>query len=254
MSTVSSDPVFREFAPWYPDVNEEIFEWRHMLAAILDARSRFTMIEAGCGYGRWLVSAAHAIRRLRPELAFSFMGIEAEPTHFKMLRKHFLDNHIDPDEHQLLFGAVEQFDGDAMFVIGHANEWWGQYVVNSDGTGRFDTYENAEVQKVPAYSLDTLLRRFEFVDYIDFDIQMSEARVIPAGIDMMTKKVRRAFVETHGDWIHDIVQNSFQTHGWKMATRHGFSCGQFRCEEETEFGPITFDGGVQCWLNPTLVY
>jgi FkbM family methyltransferase len=235
-----------------PSINEEIFKWRHMLSAILDARDTFTMIEAGCGYGRLLVSAARAIRQRRPELAFSFMGVEAEPTHFELLRKYLLENDIDPNCHHLVFGAVEGFDGEAMFVTGHASEWWGQYVVNADGTGRIDSYQNAEVRKVPAYSLDTLLKRFEYVDYIDFDIQMSEARAIPAGIEIMTKKVRRAFVETHGKWIHDIVQNSFQSRGWQMVARHGFGSGEFRCEEKTEYGSITFDGGVQCWLNPLL--
>jgi hypothetical protein len=235
MRDISADPICREFTPWhgrapayfdvnflgqltdvsfnagwadaervrerdtwppYPKIEEEIFEWRHMLSAILEARDTFTMIEAGCGYGRWLVSAACAIRRRRPELGFSFMGIEAEPTHFRWLRKHLLDNDVDPDRHHFVFGA-------ATFVTGHASEWYGQYVVNPDGTGRIDTYENAKLCKVPAYSLDTLLKRFEFVDYIDFDIQMSEARAIPFGINIMTKKSPASF-----------CRNSWPSHPW----------------------------------------
>jgi hypothetical protein len=58
----------RESWPPYPAISEEIFEWRHMLAAILEARDTFTMIEAGCGYSKWLTSAACAIKRRRPEL------------------------------------------------------------------------------------------------------------------------------------------------------------------------------------------
>jgi FkbM family methyltransferase len=252
MHDISADPICREFIPWqgrapayfdvsflgqltdvafnagwadaervrerdawppYPKIDEEIFEWRHMLSAILEARGSFTMIEAGCGYGRWLMAAACAIRRRRPEMVFFFMGIEAEPTHFGWLRKHFLDNNVDPDQHHLVFGAVEDLDGEATFVTGHASGWYGQYVANRDCTGRIETYENAKLRKVPAYSLDTLLERFEFVDYIDFDIQMSEARAIRSGIDTMTKKVRRAFVETHGHQIHAIVRDSFRSRG-----------------------------------------
>ncbi len=291
MQDISADPICREFTPWhghapayfdvnflgqltdvsfnagwadaervrerdawppYPQINEEIFEWRHMLSAILEAHDTFTMIEAGCGYGRWLVSAACAIRRRRPELVFSCMGIEAEPMHFHWLHKHFLDNNVDPNQHHLVFGAVEDLDGEATFVTGHADEWYGQYVVNPDGSGRIDTHENASLRKVPAYSLDTLLERFEFVDYIDFDIQMSEARAIPSGIATMTKKVRRAFIETHGHQIHGIVEDSFRSRGWRMVACHGFGCPNFECEEETEYGLIKFYGGLQCWVNPAL--
>ena len=152
----------RDAWPPYPKIDEEIFEWRHMLSAILEARGSFTMIEAGCGYGRWLMAAAYALRRRRPEMVFSFMGIEAEPTHFGWLRKHFLDNNVDPDQHHLVFGAVEDLDGEATFVTGHASEWYGQYVINrADGTKvARETYENAKLRKVsrlfPRYVAEAL--------------------------------------------------------------------------------------------------
>jgi len=50
---------------------------------------------------------------------------------------------------------------------------------------------------------------------MDFDIQKSEVRAIPAGIDEMTRKVRRVFVETHGHQIHELVRRSFATYGFK---------------------------------------
>ena len=71
----------------------------------------------------------------------------------RWLRKHLLDNNVDPDQHHLVLGAVEDLDGEAMFVTGHASEWYGQYVVNPDGTGRFDTYENAKRAKLPPIPL-----------------------------------------------------------------------------------------------------
>ena len=241
----------RDAWPPYPRIDEEIFEWRHLFSAILEARNTFTMIEGGCGYGRWLIAAACALRRCRPQLAVSLMGIEAEEKHFQWLHKHFRDNGIDPADHHPLFGAVEDYDGKTLFVTGHSAEWYGQYVVNSPAD-RFDNYRDAQVREVPAYSIPTLLSRFERVDLMDLDIQMSEVRAIPAGIGEMTRKVRRVFVETHGHQIHDVVSQSFKSHGWLCVEQHGFACPEFCCQEITRFGPIMFDGGLQCWINPAV--
>ncbi|HYM01567.1 MAG TPA: hypothetical protein VET85_01400 [Stellaceae bacterium] len=72
----------------YPAVSEETFEWELLLSAVLDARDRFVMIEAGAGYGRWLVTAACALRQRRPEVAFHLIGVEAEPQHFAWMKQH----------------------------------------------------------------------------------------------------------------------------------------------------------------------
>jgi hypothetical protein len=92
-----------------------------------------------------------------------------------------------PAEHHLIFGAVEDKDDEALFVTGNSTEWYGQYVVERP-EDRFDGYANADVKRVPTFSIRSLLSRFERVDYMDLDIQMSELRAIPAGIDEMTKK------------------------------------------------------------------
>jgi hypothetical protein len=179
------------------------------------------------------------------------MGVEAEPNHFQWLHKHFQDNGVDPTDHLLIFGAVEDSDREVLFVTGHSTEWYGQYVVNSP-EDRFDGYRDVDVRRVPAYSIPTLLSKLDRVDFMDIDIQMSEVRAIPAGIGAMTKKVRRVFIETHGHQIHDAVRKCFDSHGWTCVDQYGFTCPEFRCEEATTFGPITFNGGLQCWLNPAV--
>jgi hypothetical protein len=65
----------------YPKANEEIFEWLALLEAVLKSGDTFTMIEAGAGYGRWLVSAACALRSL------------GRPT-----RMHFSRHHLEQRE------------------------------------------------------------------------------------------------------------------------------------------------------------
>jgi hypothetical protein len=51
--------------PSYPAINEEIFEWRMLLSAVLAAKGSFAMVEAGAGYGRWLVAGALAAKHKR---------------------------------------------------------------------------------------------------------------------------------------------------------------------------------------------
>src|SRR5262245_19881474 len=43
-----------------PVPNEDYFEWVTLIEAVVEARERFTMIELGAGWGRWLANAALA--------------------------------------------------------------------------------------------------------------------------------------------------------------------------------------------------
>jgi FkbM family methyltransferase len=231
--------------PPYPPLQGETFEWELLLSAIIDARDRFTMIEAGAGYGRWLISAVCAIRLRRPELSFSLMGVEAEPAHFQWMQKHFRDNGVDPADHRLIYGAVDAKDGESTFMFGHdPAEWYGAYI---PGPNRLaDSVGNNTPHKVPAYSIASLLEPFERVDLIDFDIQGSEEDAIPAWIDAMTRKVKRAFVETHGFNEHAAVHQAFGLRKWKCL--HNYN---FESEAMTPYGTLKFLGeGVQCWINP----
>ena len=85
----------------------------------------------------------------------------------------------------------------------------------------------------------------------DCDIQYAEGRVIPASMEAMTRKVKRVFVETHSSDIHEIVYRAFESHGWECRDKYGYVHG---CPsvEATPFGPISFQDGIQCWVNRNL--
>ena len=284
----TTDPVFREFVPWhgnvaagfdvnfvgqltdvsfnkgwddkermrnrycwppYPPIDEEIFEWRIMLSAILEAKDSLTMVEAGAGYGRWMVSAASACRLRRPELKCYFIGIEADPTHYKWMRKHFVDNGLDPDSHRLIYGGIDATDGEETFLCtDEPSGWYGQHLAYADHhrTNSNDGYKRLTVS---TFSIDTILSDLDRVDLMDFDIQYAEGRAIPASISTMTHKVRRVFVETHSAEIHKIVYTTFDSHGWKCTDKYGYVNGS-PSVEATPFGYVSFEAGLQCWLNP----
>ncbi|MGH7102387.1 MAG: hypothetical protein ACREFJ_08315 [Acetobacteraceae bacterium] len=239
------DPV-----PHLP-LGEETFEWLTLLDAILAARGRFVMVEAGAGYGRWLVGAALAVRQAHPGLPCLLIGVEGDAHHYACMRKHFRDNGLDPDEHRLIHGAVSDRDGNGEFAVNDDHTgWWGQWLMRQDTplAGALDL----RTEPIRTCSIETLLRGLPRVDHMDFDIQSAEGIVIAAGIDAMTAKVKRVFVETHTPELHSAVAGTFRSRGWQSVHHYGFVHGHMTCEDETPFGPVNFQGGLQCWLNPSV--
>src|SRR6516164_7775912 len=81
---------WRHLRPYYrwryaddsrPDFNEEYIEWVALAEAVAAAHKHFVMIELGAGWGRWLLNAG-ALARLRGDLTFQLVGVEAEPRHY----------------------------------------------------------------------------------------------------------------------------------------------------------------------------
>ncbi|MBA3430334.1 MAG: hypothetical protein H0U16_02480 [Actinobacteria bacterium] len=52
----------RQDAGNLPRPDEEYIEWIDVLEAVSNARDRFTMVELGAGWARWLVNAVAALR------------------------------------------------------------------------------------------------------------------------------------------------------------------------------------------------
>ncbi len=227
--------------PPLPEVSEEYFEWICAAEAIAQARGRFTMVELGAGYGRWMMDALGLIRQLRrDDLTPHFIGVEAEPTHFDWMAQHLRNNGLDPAAHRLVQGAVAGRDGKVRFAIGNADAWYGQSIVTDATTGL------ASIE-VPAWSLTTLLHDVPMVDLIDIDIQGAEAEVCEAAARVIDEKVRRIYIGTHGVAIEHSLRALFRKLGWRNLVDYRMGRAQ-----TTPFGRIMFGDGVQCWLNPRL--
>ena len=228
----------------YPPISEESFEWIAVLDSVLEAHKTLTMFELGAGFGRWMVTAVCAARRKRRDLVLKLVGVEPEPTHFGFMHQHFLDNGLNSKEHNLIEAAVNANGKPVSFVVGHPREWYGESIVEQ---GFFaQDYPAARIIRVPAVTLNNLLKPHRYVDLVDADIQGAELEVVTSSIDAMTKKVRRAYISTHSADIHSKVAQAFRTAGWTLREIHGWSGEK---HEETQFGPISFGDGIQYWLN-----
>ena len=242
-------------------------EWAGALRAVLAATAEFVVLELGAGWGPWLVALASAAGRRGVE-RIHLVGVEAARDHCAYMATHFRDNGLDANQHTLLHGVVGVADGFAEFpVLTDPAGVWGAAAVQPDHTkpllfrmarqGYRALRASARAllkgpagppatERLPSYSLPTLLRPFETVDLIHVDIQGDEYRVLAAARDVLARKVRRIVVGTHGRDIEQRLLEEMTGRGWAL---EGEEACQFRQHGTTL---SLFRDGCQVWRNPTL--
>ena len=218
----------------YPAFDEEYFEWIDLLESVIHAQGHYIMFELGAGWGRWSANAAMALRRLGGT-SYTIVAVEAEPTHFKWLAEHLLMNGLELEKFNLIEAAVAATDGQVGFHIssklyGGPASWYGQAIGGP--------------VIVPAVSLNTLLAGYQVVDLIDLDVQGHELDVLQAAPWELCRKVKRVHIGTHFG-MDEPLRALFHGLGWKCLWAYG--CGT---TAETEWGRISFEDGVQSWVNP----
>ena len=244
----------------HPAYNEEYLEWIDVLEAVAGADGTFTMIELGAGWGRWLMNGA-AAARAHGRLRLQLVGVEAEPTHFRWMQQHFADNLVEDQTLTLIEAAVAAEEGRVRFQIGDASAWYGQQIVVSTphasaratARSRIRTLlrrrahaepASAATANVRAVTLTSILDRLECVDLIDLDVQGIEADVLES-TERALAKVKRVHIGTHSADNEQRLRALFDGLGWENL--NDYACG---AEAETPWGPITFEDGVQTWVNP----
>jgi FkbM family methyltransferase len=241
-----SSPVGRALAPAGnepPVVNNEYLEWIDVLESVTQASGQFVMIEGGAGWGRWLVRAARALEHVSG-LPYHLIAVEAEPTHFAWLRIHLRDNGIDLNFCDLHHAALAARGGEALFLTGKPDEWYGQRIIEAEEL-REVADEDTDTVVVPTLTLGSLIRDLDHVDLVDLDIQGAEAEVLANASVELDTKVRRVHVATHSEDVETELRALFRTLGWVVVNDYG--CGS---TSTTPWGEISFVDGVQTWLNP----
>jgi FkbM family methyltransferase len=222
----------------YPPFNEEYFEWIDLLESVIDAKFRFTMIELGAGWGRWLCQAGKALGQVNPQIPYHLIGVEAEPTHFAWMKEHFKENGIDLTKCNLIQAAVSKKDGICRFFVGDAYSSYGQRIASN-------IEEDKKIQEVEAISLKTLLNGLDLVDLIDLDVQGAEYDILAAVPQKLWGKIKRIHIGTHSTKVEMNLKKLFKKLGWE--NKYDFPMSK---KIETEYGEISFQDGVQSWVNP----
>ncbi len=261
-------PAGRKLTP-DPLFDEEYFEWIDLLESVVAAQGSYTMIELGAGYGRWVVRAACALKQRHPGMPCHLIAVEAEPVVYQWMRRHFNNNGIDPNQHLLIHGAVCETPGDVLFYIGgprggafdrHPSSWYGQFLVpskdlNSDSVpdGQYSGFPVNLHQsgwrsiRVPAVTLAGILKDLDRVDLLDMDIEGHELPAVQLNTEALNAKVKRLHIGTHGKEIEDQLKQLLSAQGWECLFEYT-GCST----SDTPYGNISFENGVQSWVNPRL--
>ncbi len=176
--------------PTYPLRNsEDYFEWVDLLTAIDRAKDKFTMIEIGAGYGRWIANAAGALTRRKSgnPLSMRLIALEADKGRFEMMIRNCQNNGIAKEDVGLYRAACTP-DGKPVFMFVNNNYgegvWYDPRIEAQFAGKPVDilpfTHDNGQkfvIERIPAMRLDSLLT--EPVDFIDMDIQGAEITSCP---------------------------------------------------------------------------
>jgi len=231
----------------YPSFDEDYFEWIDVLDAVATATRRFTMVELGAGYGRWLVNAAAAARQCGG-FELCLVAVEAEPTHYRWMRQHFTDNGISPESHRLVEAAVSTTQERVSFQIGEPSAWYGQAIELNRWrvpSVRRRGLAKRTLMEVPAVTLPGILGDLDEIDLIDADLQGIEADVFESAEALLSEKVKRVHIGTHGARNERRLRRLFAALGWENV--YDYPSGT---EVDTPWGRIAFQDGVQTWRNP----
>ncbi len=225
----------------YPPVNEECFDWLGLMAAVLSADSRFTMVEIGAGWGRWLVAGAKLARQRG--IPCRLLGVEADADHFRWMLEVFRDNALGSDECQLCSGAVAPEDGPA-FLLRHERpeQNYGQHLVDP-ASFPVQNHPGHYIAEVNAKSLRSILHPLDCVDFLRCDVGGAEDEILSSAsteldrVRILQISTRKATDERLHAWLQDM--------GWINVFRF-----PPETTAETPYGPVAFGEGLQTWLHP----
>ena len=81
----NSAPTGKILTPYIPSVGEEYFEWIDLLESVLAADDKFTMVELGAGWGRWLVDAWSVLKQIgKTDRGLLLVGVRSRADAFRM--------------------------------------------------------------------------------------------------------------------------------------------------------------------------
>jgi hypothetical protein len=206
--------------------SEDYYEWIDLLEALYHSRGRFTMIELGAGYGRWIANAALAAQRLRDgrQLQLCLVGVEAEERRFQWMSEHLSVNGIDSASTLLLSNGIAGDFSHGLIGTASVHDGFGERFqpVDTSAVKRFIEqkirhvyvpgnpcpYQIIEVIPISEVIKRTFARWGECViDLVDMDIQGAEEIALPQSMDLINDCVKRMHIGTHARRIDETLYN-----------------------------------------------
>jgi hypothetical protein len=155
---------------------------------------------------------------------------------------------------------VTPYGGHERFFVGRPDSWYGQAIDENAKPASLSPSTlrklraraflgrpikpSADIIDVPALPLYDVLAPLPPVDLIDMDIQGAEFGVIRRSIGILDDKVKRLHIGTHSTHVEDRLRTLLGGREWIL--ERDYPCGT---TQDTPYGPVTFQDGVQSWVN-----
>lgn len=263
-------PTIADGEGWFEAVN-----W---VAAAQEAHGHYVMVTLGACYGAQAVGSYRALQALNP-MPYKLVAVEADPGNVAWTIRHFRDNGIDADRQWIVEAAMSDTNAPVFFPVGSpgtgaqncfsTNEHKARaaYVKQLIARGADEALRNlllhnttgirkslvpgydfqAEVKLLSAVTLKDILGPFDFVDYLEADIQQSEITVFPPYMALLKSKVRRIHIGTHGRDVHAELHRLFAKDGWEIVFNY-----EPNAEHGSALGPFKTNDGILTVRNPSL--
>lgn len=227
----------------------ETAEWIGTLKAVLEADTRFRLLELGAGYGPWM-AITHAAASQRGITDIHVYGVEGDAHHIDFIRTNMSDNAIPDSQATAIHAAIGTEDGTAYWAVeDDAGAVYGGRPVASDGSDYLGGVRQTVVA-VPVLGINGVLARETMWDLVHIDIQGHEGDVCRAGIEEMTRRVRRVVIGTHSRIQDGVVMEVFHKAGWSLENEKP-TISVWNAVVPTVEGMALVDG-VQVWRNPKI--
>lgn len=247
------------------------FEAVGWITAAHEARDRFVMVSLGAFFGYQAVASFRALQLLNP-MPCKLVCVEPLAQKMAWVRRHMRDNGIDPERQWLIEAAIGANNDAVLFPVGAPTIGGHNCIATNEPAARNDQLRNllmlgraeqaltalllrnstgvttelkpgrnfvAEIAFVSCITLSDVLGPFEFVDYIDADLQQSESVVFPPYMELLKRKVRRIHIGTHKPEVHGMLHRLFADQGWDIV----FSYPP-ESTHDSPAGPFTTGDGV----------
>jgi FkbM family methyltransferase len=261
--------------PTLATLRETYFEIADWFYSALEASDRYVAVSLGAAYGAQLVGAWKTLQAVNPMPAH-LVAVEPVPVNCEWVRKHMLDNGINPDEHSIIQAALGGDNEPILFPVGAPGTGITSAIGTNSASSRqvyADLFQQSgqserilrniflynstgvsqelglgylgEIKFVSALTLQDVLSPFDRIDLLEVDIQRSELDVIAPCFDIVNKKVRRAHIGTHGRDIHAALRALFSNAGWQIVFDYAPD-GRYM----TERGVLEVVDGILSVRNP----
>ena len=230
-------------ANWHADMAE----WGAALRAVDLAKTSFTMIELGCGWGCWMNNTGVAARNVG--LDVHLIGVEGDDGHISFAHQAVAANGFLPSQVSIHHGVAAAGAGTALFPrqVQSGVSWGSEPIFGATDLQKANALELASHDVLTMIPLSELVRDHHRIDLLHVDIQGGEADLVSEALEVLNAKVAYLLIGTHSRQIEGRLFSTLLESGWCLEIERPAILTVQPCNISTGID------GVQGWRNPRLV-